>query len=356
LAVATLVRIDMVVPLVIFGTFFAWKDEEHRRRHLAWGFGLLAGSLISQTGLRYWYYGEGLPNTYYLKIVGIPLDDRLQRGLAAFLDFIWDSGWFLVVLPLLLLLLWPDTPTLLLFGLLLGQIAYSIYVGGDAWEHKGGANRFIALAMPLFFLLFVQTLDKVRRYLMQMKPGARTSLVSQGVLAALVFTSLFSFNIIKENDAFEKWVTLKRPPFVAGTERYVTLGLVIKEITDAQARIAVVTAGSIIYFAERNGVDMLGKADKVIARSQPHANGGSFDNVEEVFRPGHNKWDYQHSIVKLQPDIVAQIWGSSQEMDPYLQAGGYEYFLIDGFPLYIRLDSAHVLWDEVNSRASNSAE
>jgi hypothetical protein len=132
--------------------------------------------------------------------------------------------------------------------------------------------------------------------------------------------------------------------------------LVIKEITDAQARIAVVTAGSIIYFAERNGVDMLGKADKVIARSQPHANGGSFDNVEEVFRPGHNKWDYQHSIVKLQPDIVAQIWGSSQEMDPYLQAGGYEYFLIDGFPLYIRLDSAHVLWDEVNSRASNSTE
>jgi len=356
LAVGTLVRIDMIVSLASFGAFCAWKDEGHRRSHLAWSFSLLAGSLVLQTALRYWYYGEWLPNTYYLKIVGIPLGDRLQRGLAAFLDFIWDSGWFLVVLPLLLLLLWPDTPTLLLFGLLLGQITYSIYVGGDAWEHKGGANRFIALAMPLFFLLFVQTLDRVRRSLVQIKPGGWSALVSQGMLAALVFTSLFSFNIIKENDAFEKWATLKRPPFVAGNERYVTLGLLINKITDAQARIAVVTAGNIIYFAEREGIDMLGKADKVIARSQPHANGGSFDNVDEIFRPGHNKWDYQHSIVKLRPDIVAQIWGSSQEMDPYLQAGGYEYFRVDGFPLYLRVDSEHVLWDEVNSRASNSSE
>jgi len=356
LAIGTLVRIDMVVPLAVLSVFLAWRDSINRRRHLLWGFGLLTTSLVLQTAFRYWYYGEWLPNTYYLKIVGIPLGDRLQRGLAAFLDFVWDSGWFLVVLPLLLLLLWPETPTLLLFGLLLGQIGYSFYVGGDAWEHKGGANRFIALAMPLFFLLFVQTLDKLRRSLVQMKSSGWVPLVSQGLLAVFVFTSLFSFNIIKENDAFNKWVTLKRPPFVAGTERYVNLGLLINEITDAQAKIAVVTAGNIIYFAERTGIDMLGKSDKVVARSQPHANGGSFDNVEEIFRPGHNKWDYQHSIVELQPDIVSQIWGSSQEMDPYLEAGGYEYFEIDGFPLYIRVDSEHVHWDLVDSRINNRSQ
>ncbi|MEX2144542.1 MAG: hypothetical protein WD740_08100 [Anaerolineales bacterium] len=351
LAVGTLVRIDMVVPLVVMTVFFAWKDPRLRRGHLIWGFGLLAFSLVGQTTLRYWYYGEWLPNTYYLKIVGIPLGDRLQRGFSVFLDFIWDSGWFLVVLPLLLLLLWPDIPTLLLFGLLLGQVAYSIYVGGDAWEHKGGANRFIALAMPLFFLLFVQSADKLRRLLTGLRPGGGwTSLVSQALLAAFVAASLFSFNVIKENDAFAKWATLKRPIFVAGTQRYATLGLLINKITDDQAQIAVVTAGNIIYFAERAGIDMLGKSDKVIARSQPHESGGSFDNVEEVFRPGHNKWDYQRSIVELSPDIVAQIWGSSREMAPYLEAGGYEYFEIDGFPLFIRVDSEHVLWELVKSK------
>jgi hypothetical protein len=185
------------------------------------------------------------------------------------------------------------------------------------------------------------------------KPSEVGKLISQGLLAAFVLTSLFSFNIIKENDAFAKWSTLKRPIFVAGTQRYTTLGLLINEITDPEAKIAVVTAGNIIYFAERTGIDMLGKSDKVIARSQPHENGGSFDNVDEIFRPGHNKWDYQRSITELQPDIVAQIWGSSVEMAPYLEAGGYEYFEIDGFPMYIRIDSVHVLWDIVNSRISN---
>lgn len=348
----TLVRIDMVVPLAILSAYFAWKDPAYRRRHLVWGFGLLSSSLIMQTAIRYWYYGEWLPNTYYLKIVGIPLGDRIKRGLAAFLNLVWDSGWFLVMLPAVLLLLWPDTPTLLLFGLLLGQIAYSIYVGGDAWEHKGGANRFIALAMPLFFLLFVQTADKLRRFLIERQSGGWTPLVSQGLLAAFVFASLFSFNVIKENYALEKWATLRPPTFVAGTQRYVTLGLLLKEITDEQAKIAVVTAGNIIYFAERTGIDMLGKSDKVVARSQPHANGGVFDNLEEVFRPGHNKWDYQHSIVELQPDIVSQIWGSSVEVDPYLEAGGYEYFVVDGFILFIRVNSEYVLWDVVNSRIS----
>lgn len=355
LALGTFVRIDMAVPLAVMAAFLAWKDARNRQRHLAWGFGLLAGSLVVQTALRLWYFGEWLPNTYYLKVVGIPLLDRIQRGLDVFGDFIWDSGWFLMLLPLLLLFLWPSAPTQLMFALLLGQIAYSIYVGGDAWEHKGGANRFIALAMPLFLLLFVQVVDKLRRLFIAKRSKGWTPWISQGVLAAVVLASLFSFNVINENEAFAKWSTLKRPTFVAGTQRYVTLGLLINKITDPEAKVAVVTAGNIIYFAERAGIDMLGKSDKVISRTQPHSTGGSFNNVEEIFRPGHSKWDYQHSIVDLSPDIVAQIWGSSREMAPYLDAGGYEYFEIDGFPLYIRVGSENVLWDLVNSLIEETA-
>lgn len=350
LTFGTLVRVDMVVPLVVLTAFSAWHDRKHRRQHLGWGLGLLAGSLLAQTIARRLYYGDWLPNTYYLKVVGVSLLDRAQRGWSVFWGFVWGSGWFLMLLPVLLLLLWPEAPTLLLFSLLLGQIVYSIYVGGDAWEHKGGANRFIAIAMPLFFILFVQTLDKLRRVLVGARKRGWSQTISHALLAAFVVTSLFSFNVINENDPFEKWVLIKRPMFVAGTQRYVTLGLLLNEITDPQAKIAVVTAGNIIYFAERPGIDMLGKSDRVIAHSQPHESGGVFDNVDDIFRPGHNKWDYQHSIVDLLPDIVAQIWGSTTEMQPYLEAGGYEYFLVDGFPLFIRTDSVHVLWDLVNSR------
>ncbi len=350
LTIGTFVRVDMVVPLVVLTAFFAWKDRKHRKQHLSWGLALLAGSLVVQTIARRWYYGDWLPNTYYLKVVGVSLLDRAQRGWSVFWGFMWGSGWFLMLIPVLLLLLWPEPPALLLSSLLLGQILYSIYVGGDAWEHKGGANRFIAIAMPLFFILFVQTLDKLRRVLVNLRKSSWTKPVSHILLAAFVLASLFSFNVINENDPLEKWTLLKRPIFVAGTQRYVTLGLLLNEITDPQAKIAVVTAGNIIYFAERAGIDMLGKSDRVIAHRQPHENGGVFDNVDEIFRPGHNKWDYQHSIVDLQPDIVAQIWGSTTEMEPYLEAGGYEYFLVDGFPLFIRTDSPYILWDLVNNR------
>jgi membrane protein YdbS with pleckstrin-like domain len=349
LTIGTLVRVDMVVPMVVLTAFLAWKDPARRKQHLSWGLGLLAASVAMQTIARRWYYGDWLPNTYYLKVVGVPLIDRLKQGWSVFWEFVWGSGWFLMVIPVLLLLIWPDPPALLLFSLLLGQIAYSIYVGGDAWEHKGGANRFIAIAMPLFFILFVQTLDKIRRTLVNLRKGSWTQLISHLLLTAFVFTGLFSFNVINENDALEKWTLIKRPIFVPGTERYVTMGLLLNQITDPEAKIAVATAGNIIYFADRAGVDMLGKSDRVIAHSQPHANGGVFDNVDDIFRPGHNKWDYQHSIVDLQPDIVAQIWGSTKEMAPYLAAGGYEYYLVDGFPFYIRTNSIHVLWDVVNS-------
>lgn len=350
LTLGTFVRVDMAVPLAVLTAFMAWKDVRHRNEHLRWGLGLLAGGMLVQTVARKLYFGDWLPNTYYLKVVGVSLVDRVQRGWSVLWGFVWGSGWFLMLLPILLLLLWPDAPSLLLSALLIGQVAYSVYVGGDAWEHKGGANRFLAIVMPLFFILFVQTLDRIRRTLAANRKGAWVPIVSQVVLAAFVVTSLFSFNVINENDPLEKWTLIKRPIFVAGTQRYTTLGLLINDITDPQAHIAVVTAGSIIYFAEREGIDMLGKSDRVIAHSLPHENGGTLDNVDEIFRPGHNKWDYQHSIVDLSPDIVAQIWGSSKEMEPYLEAGGYEYFLVDGFPLYIRIDSDHVLWDEVNAR------
>jgi len=255
----------------------------------------------------------------------------------------------LMVLPLLLLFWWTEPQSLLLFALLAGQIAYSISVGGDAWEHKGGANRFIALAMPLFFILFVHTLEHIRQALLKVRSGTWLKLASLGLMGAFIFTSLFSFNTILENDAVQKWTLLKRPIFVSGTERYVRLGLLLNQITAPDARIAVVTAGNIIYFAEREGIDMLGKSDKVIARSQPHPNDGVLNDVVDLFRPGHNKWDYQHSIVDLAPDVVAQIWGSSKEMDPYLIRGGFEYFEVDSYPLYIRVGSPNVNWDLIPS-------
>ena len=156
---------------------------------------------------------------------------------------------------------------------------------------------------------------------------------------------MFNFNILRENFYLEKWTLQRTPIFVAGTQRYVNLGLALQSVTTEEAEIAVATAGNITYFAERPAIDLLGKADKVIARSEPHRSSGVLNNVEEIFRPGHNKWNYEYSIGELAPDIIAQVWGSSSELEPYLQSGNYGYYEVDGFPLYIKNDSPHILWE-----------
>ena len=92
LAISTWVRVDMLVPMVALIVIMAWRDEKQRRQHLAWGFGLLAGAMLIQTAVRFAYYGELLPNTYYLKVIGVSIVDRVRRGLVVFGQFLWVPG------------------------------------------------------------------------------------------------------------------------------------------------------------------------------------------------------------------------------------------------------------------------
>jgi hypothetical protein len=163
LGASTLIRIDMAVPyLVIMGYLFI-ADARNRRRNLLWGTGILAAFLLGQTAFRLWYYGEALPNTYYLKMAGFPLLLRLKRGLYVFSKFAVQMNWVLLSLPFALLIFRRNRVTLLLALLIAGQMAYSIYVGGDAWEHQGGSNRYISIGIPIFFILFAYSVEQIFR-------------------------------------------------------------------------------------------------------------------------------------------------------------------------------------------------
>jgi hypothetical protein len=49
-------------------------------------------------------------------------------------------------------------------------------------------------------------------------------------------------------------------------------------------------------------VDLLGKADAVVARRPPTR------IVPARYRPGHNKWDYAYSLGRLRPPVIASLW------------------------------------------------
>ena len=99
---------------------------------------------------RYWYFGEWLPNTYYLKNTGVPLGDRLQLGIT--------QGWstllthFSIVLTPIVLAFRAsrdDERISTLIAIFAMALLYTIYIGGDTWEQPFQANRFLSATTPL---------------------------------------------------------------------------------------------------------------------------------------------------------------------------------------------------------------
>ena len=346
LGVSTLVRIDMAVPfLVVIG--FSWLfDPKHRKQHLLWGVGSLAFFLLSQTLFRLAYYGEPLPNTYSLKMSGFPLTTRIKRGLYVLYEFVWDFNWMLFLLPFLVVLFRFEPQTILPALVFLGQVAYSVYVGGDAWEHKGGANRYIAVSISQFFILFVYAWEQIIQALRnKIKDNPLpTKLLGQVTLIAVVLVSMINFNFIQNNPRnLERWLLQRQPNFVEGNKFYIDIVHAVEKITTPQARIAVVSAGAIPYFSERPAIDLLGKNDAYIANQPSHIP----NNLADV-RPGHMKWDYDYAIGELKPDLILQLWGDKETAYAYIEQY-YTVVEVDGMDFSARSDSDEILWGKLES-------
>jgi hypothetical protein len=97
-----LLRMDVAAPALAAAAIFAWLDVKHRKQHIACGAGAIFGTLAALTLFRVIYYGEWLPNTYYLKLGGISMILRVSIGLRRIWDFVGNSNWVLFALPLAL--------------------------------------------------------------------------------------------------------------------------------------------------------------------------------------------------------------------------------------------------------------
>ena len=356
LAISTFVRFDMAVPyLVIFAVLF-FVQKKNRKQHLIWGLGLLILSLGGQTLARYLYYGALLPNTYYLKVEGWPLTLRILRGLYALVHFAYYSNWVLILLPFTLFSFRRDWKVTLLALVLIGQAAYSVYVGGDAWENHGGANRYIVIAMPLFFVAFSWSVVELLKKAAESLSTKDTKRHEEKILSIgwrVVFVVLFTFSLLNFNaligewKSIERWNFTRRPDYVAGSDRNLQVALAIENVTSPGASVAVVGAGTIPYLLpDRYAIDILGKADPHIA----HQNVRIPMSIVDVpfMRPGHMKWDYAYTFGELKPDVIVSIWeGTSAEAAPYLEKD-YVYAVIgEQIKVYLLKDSPNVHWEKV---------
>jgi hypothetical protein len=370
-----LTRADAVVPAAIILAFAAWKaPREGRRRLVAAGTAALALALAGQTAFRLLYFGDILPNTYYLKLEGVPFGERAVVGLRVFVKTLTVHLWMTTLLFAVLVLragrdLLGDR-ALLLVLLFAGQCAYSIYVGGDFEETVEVANRYLAVVMPAVFVFVCVGLARtdwplrrarawlagfagaaaaasagqrfgaltfgdawsfewseyrivgaitsllalvlvgglfVLRWSRRFKPawGDRMARAAPVAFVAAAFVSLNGFALVD-------WA-LHRGHSVQTDEHLARLGLDIRRETPPETVIAVVWAGTPTYWSRRASADLLGKSDAAIARSRPRG----------PFKPGHNKWNYRHSVETYRPALILQTWRLTRADRDYLEGAGY---------------------------------
>ncbi|MBE2195853.1 MAG: hypothetical protein IAE83_16885 [Anaerolinea sp.] len=357
LGVATLVRIDMTVT---YGAslFFLWLSMPTlRAQHLRVGLSIFGVFILPQTLFRLLYFGDWLPNTYYLKVEGYPFWGRISRGGEVALMFLGNIG----VLPFVGLFLRRTRPLLLVGWLCLTQMLYTIYVGGDAWEWWGNVNRYLSVVLPLFFVLLGITLSLLveaaeqgwQRLNLPLSPFRAWSYRALGaaVVILLALIHFITFNAqrtpVEGYLIHDEWLLRGGSLNVNWNPLMVQTALLTRSFTSPQARLGVTWAGIIPYFADRPGVDILGKNDRLIAHLPMHQH-----SQWDRFYPGHLKWDYGYSIGGLRPDVVVQLWAEPESAQPYLV--GYQPLSTPIGTIYLRRDSPYILWDKVPGGAISS--
>ena len=358
LTVSTFIRPDMVVPFAALILFLAIYDLANRRAHLIWGSVLLTSSWTVQTLFRLWYFGDSVPNTYYLKLTGYPAALRIFHGAFVLAQFMWNANLLLFAIPFALLLL-KDRRVLLLLWALTVQMLYSVYVGGDAWEYWGGSNRYICIAMPGFFILLSYGLFRITQSVLSaVRTTAAAPLLATPKGKLTVFALFIAYSAISVNCIYGVGAlaeaSLLRPPLHSGpgdeNQQEVEEALVLRQVTAPDAKLAVVRAGTIPYFSNRPAIDLLGKNDRYVARLPMRKSLSGLHRFIE-FRPGHMKYDYDYSIGQQDPDVVVQLWKNVEEVRPYL-VKRYTGDMILGNCMYFRDDSSTILWGKLGSPRS----
>ena len=402
-AAALLTRTDAVVFCVVIAAYVVLQCRTVRARTALAVGGTIAVTLVGVTAFRLAYYGVALPNTYYLKLHDISLGTRLPRGLLSLasveLFHLWAPT---LIAASVLVWLRPRPPAFLLAAVFLAGCAYSLYVGGDAWEWMQYSNRYVTPGTPGLLILSAIGLEAVVTRAGPLK--RRQVILPIGFIAIFVFTMhswipgdrlqfgaagmaqpvqvgalllaiawaiiprhaqasssggqrigrssalavlVISFIVGIEGFAFVRWgvsnadyaMTLDAP-----ATRY---GLALRAATSPNATIAVTAAGAITYFSQRRTIDLLGKSDHTIAMERPQ---------KRPFLPGHAKWDYRYSIEGLRPDVVADLFSPSKHDLTALRAWGYSRLVSRIHLAYVRDDDPRVDLTALAGFLKNGAE
>jgi len=289
LALAVLTRPDsillviVVLPVAMFFLFSAERNASQKIIRV--GALIVPFALIVGAWLRWKisYYGDVLPNTYYVKLGS---QTSLRYGFMYVCSF-FESYW-LVLFPLLFLIIAPKLFKKSNFALLVVSIfivlwfAYTIKAGGDFMEF-----RFLVPVLPLLFILIVWLMTYIRSRTLQ---AALITLVLFGSL-----NHALTFDAVSLPEGIES-IEFLGSHLESKSANWVGIGKLFGEVFagDPRVTIAVAPAGAIPYYSRLQTIDILGLNDKWIARN------GDLTGT----RPGHQRIAPLHYLIERGVNVL----------------------------------------------------
>ncbi len=293
---------SLIFAALVFGyLLYRWRSPKNTTelKWILFAFGLYGLFVVGQVLFRFGYYGELVPNTYTLKVTGVPLSVKLRWGLAFILPFLLQSLGILAFSVFEVLRLRFRNAVCLLF--LAAALAYQVLVGGDAWQEW----RIMSPGMPFVFILaasfFVRAGDWV---------AERVKTPNPQLAAGFLAFTLMLINMVILDIPFSGYIYSQEQDLQAYLNNHNTnLAIAINAMTPPDATIGVFWGGALPYYAERRAIDFLGKSDKYIASLPAHL---------DMSLPGHNKFDLAYSIRKLMPTYIQDFERGKENLKPWV--------------------------------------
>lgn len=346
---AFLTRNDSILLFALIWFFTLWETIKVARWRqqivsVLVGLFIFSGFVIGQLIFQKTYYGEYLPNTYTLKLVGLPFLNRIQNGLGFVSPFLKGTTplWLLASLDTIFKF---KKKKLILLALAALTVVYQIYVGGDPWIYW----RMMSPAMPLLFILFIVSganillsIHKAEAFRAYFIEGSFIPNRNYFAVLLVLFT-LFGIYVSNKQFLLEIFF-LEEPPQITANHDNVNTAFALNELTTSQATVGVFWAGTIPYYTERAAVDFLGKSDRRIANLKPDP-AISWHGMAGV--PGHDKYDLNYSIKELKPTYLQYSSWGSQDLSDYTKEK-YLRVVYKGIVLQLEKGSPHVLWGKID--------
>ena len=274
------------VLLACFVFEYVWPERETlvetiKKWRWVWA-GFFAPFLLI-TLFRVIYFGDWLPNTYYLKVYNRP--GRIAFGMDYVYRFYKSFYGTPFLIPMFLYFQFKSKPwqRVLAFGML-GNLVYVAYQGGDAWDNW----RFMLLFLPVFLVLTASLFKP------EYEKRSPVKFLMIGIVAVLLFSAKLDMWTMVKTVKNGKLQPRPAKVFRTPSAENIRLGLLLKAICRKDAVVGEFWAGAVPYYSELTTIDMLGKSDRHIARL-PSCKPGA--------RPGHDKFDFDY-VVGLKPDII----------------------------------------------------